>query len=148
MVTSARRNFKCREGSGEYLTNLGVSLGLPTLDSRFSVGTSLTSSARRRVNLECVDYVQWPATVVTVVSTSFIGSQKPAYAISLLEFITSNALWVIWGLHTDVYARIILECIHLGMNARGFKKNFAGHRQYGHCPFSFPFVFFLHPESS
>lgn len=80
--------------------------------------------------MDYVDYLQWPAMVVTVASAWFIGSQR-AYRrmIAFWGFITSNALWVIWGLHTDAYALILLECILLGMNARGFKKNFDGHRQ-------------------
>jgi hypothetical protein len=43
--------------------------------------------------------------------------------IAFWGFILSNALWVIWGLHADAYALILLECILLGMNARGFRKN-------------------------
>jgi hypothetical protein len=49
--------------------------------------------------------------------------------IAFWGFILSNALWVVWGLHADAYALILLECILLGINARGFKKNFDGHRQ-------------------
>ncbi|WP_025109755.1 glycosyltransferase family 2 protein [Pseudomonas sp. H1h] len=41
VVTSARRNFRCHGGFGEYLANLGVSLGLPVLDTQVSAGISL-----------------------------------------------------------------------------------------------------------
>jgi hypothetical protein len=49
--------------------------------------------------------------------------------IAFWGFILSNALWVVWGLHSDAYALILLECILLGMNARWFKKNFDGYRR-------------------
>jgi glycosyltransferase involved in cell wall biosynthesis len=39
VITSARKNYKCRGGFGEYLTTLGVSLGLP--DPQVSAGISL-----------------------------------------------------------------------------------------------------------
>lgn len=41
VVTSARRDFKCRGGFGEYLVNLGASLGLPVLNSQVSAGAAL-----------------------------------------------------------------------------------------------------------
>ncbi|WP_150732965.1 hypothetical protein [Pseudomonas fluorescens] len=73
--------------------------------------------------MEYVDWVQWPAMVITVASAWFIGSQQ-AYRrmIAFWGFILRNALWVAWGFHADAYALILLECILLGMNARGFKR--------------------------
>lgn len=41
VVTSARKDYKCRGGFGEYLVNLGVSLGLPALAPQDSAGVSL-----------------------------------------------------------------------------------------------------------
>lgn len=41
----------------------------------------------------------------------------------ILGFILSNALWIVWGWHTQAFALIVLEGILLGMNARGFRKN-------------------------
>ena len=77
------------------------------------------------MNLEYVDWVQWPAMLITVASAWFIGSQQAhRRMIAFWGFILSNALWVIWGLNADAYALILLECILVGMNARGFKKNF------------------------
>lgn len=79
--------------------------------------------------MEYIDLVQWPAMLVTVVSAWFIGSQRPRRRmIAFWGFIASNALWVIWGLHANAYALILLECVLLGMNARGFKKNLDGCR--------------------
>nr|WP_225571107.1 hypothetical protein [Pseudomonas sp. Y24-6] len=74
--------------------------------------------------MENVDWLQWPAMVVTVASAWFIGSQRVhRRMIAFWGFILSNALWVIWGLHANAYALILLECVLLGMNARGFRKN-------------------------
>lgn len=41
VITSARKDYKCRGGFGEYLANLGMSLGLPALDPQVSAGVSL-----------------------------------------------------------------------------------------------------------
>ncbi|WP_247267545.1 glycosyltransferase [Pseudomonas sp. YL2] len=41
VITSARKDYKCRGGFGEYLVNLGASLGLPALDPQASAGVSL-----------------------------------------------------------------------------------------------------------
>ncbi|RON56148.1 glycosyltransferase [Pseudomonas frederiksbergensis] len=38
VVTSARLDFKCRGGFGEYLTSLGASVGTPVLDPKVSAG--------------------------------------------------------------------------------------------------------------
>lgn len=38
VVTSARLDFKCRGGFGEYLTSLGASVGMPVLDRKVSAG--------------------------------------------------------------------------------------------------------------
>ncbi|MEX5684026.1 hypothetical protein ABFV59_05325 [Pseudomonas silesiensis] len=79
--------------------------------------------------MEYINFVQWPAMVVTVISAWFVGSQQPRRRmIAFWGFIASNALWVIWGLHANAYALILLECVLLGMNARGFRKNLNGYR--------------------
>ena len=64
--------------------------------------------------MEYADFLQWPAMIVTVIA--FWG------------FIVSNVLWVVWGLHSNAQALIVLECVLLGMNARGFRKNLYGSR--------------------
>jgi hypothetical protein len=43
--------------------------------------------------------------------------------IAFWGFIFSNALWVVWGWHTNAFGLVVLECILLGMNACGFRKN-------------------------
>lgn len=62
--------------------------------------------------------------LVTVISAWFIGSQRPRRRmLAFWGFIISNVLWVAWGLYANAYALILLECVLLGMNARGFRKN-------------------------
>ncbi|MFJ3367987.1 glycosyltransferase [Pseudomonas sp. NPDC086251] len=38
VITSARRDFKCLGGFGEFLTSLGASLGMPALNTQVSAG--------------------------------------------------------------------------------------------------------------
>jgi glycosyltransferase involved in cell wall biosynthesis len=40
VITSARRDYKCRGGFGEYLATLGATLGLSTLNSQVSADTA------------------------------------------------------------------------------------------------------------
>ncbi|KRP58641.1 hypothetical protein [Pseudomonas trivialis] len=82
--------------------------------------------------MDLVDWVQWPAMAVTVLSAWFIGSQRPRRRmLAFWGFILSNTLWVAWGWHTNAYGLIVLECILLGMNARGFTKNLRAQRNAG-----------------
>jgi hypothetical protein len=61
---------------------------------------------------------------VTVVAAWFIGSQRPKRRmVAFWCFILSNVLWVVWGLHANAYALIILQLCLCAMNVRGFRKN-------------------------
>lgn len=71
-----------------------------------------------------IDLVQWPAMAVTVLAAWFVGSQRARRRmIAFWCFILSNVLWVIWGLHADAYALIVLQLFLCAMNVRGFRKN-------------------------
>lgn len=72
-----------------------------------------------------LDWVQWPAMLVTVLAAWLIGSQRPSRRMAgFVCFCLSNVLWVVWGAYADAYALIVLQiCLGL-MNLRGFKKNF------------------------
>lgn len=71
-----------------------------------------------------IDLVQWPAMAVTVLAAWFVGSQRARRRmIAFWCFILSNILWVIWGLHADAYALIVLQLFLCVMNVRGFRKN-------------------------
>jgi hypothetical protein len=71
-----------------------------------------------------IDLVQWPAMAVTVLAAWFVGSQRARRRmIAFWCFILSNILWVIWGVHADAYALIVLQLFLCAMNVRGFRKN-------------------------
>lgn len=90
-------------------------------------GRRLRSVDHRKHEEQAVDYVgwvQWPAMVVTVLAAWLIGSRQPRRRVAGFScFIASNILWVIWGLHTDAYALIVLQFCLCAMNLRGFRKN-------------------------
>ncbi|ORC60607.1 hypothetical protein BZK31_06215 [Pseudomonas floridensis] len=66
---------------------------------------------------------------VTVVAAWFIGSQQPQKRmLAFWCFILSNVLWVIWGLHANAYALIVLQLFLGAINLRGFRKNRQGAR--------------------
>ncbi|XJP61073.1 hypothetical protein AB4P95_07480 [Pseudomonas sp. A1437] len=74
-----------------------------------------------------LDWIQWPAMVVTVLAAWLIGSQRPGRRmIGFVCFSVSNVLWVIWGLDADAYALIVLQVCLFLMNLRGLKKNSKG----------------------
>ena len=71
-----------------------------------------------------IDLVQWPAMAITVLAAWFIASQRPKRRVlGFWCFILSNILWVIWGMHADAYALIVLQVCLCAMNVRGFRKN-------------------------
>ena len=74
--------------------------------------------------MDVLDWVQWPAMLVTVLAAWLIGSRTPKRRVwGFICFIFSNILWVIWGYHTQAYALIVLQFCLFAMNLRGFKKN-------------------------
>lgn len=71
-----------------------------------------------------LDWVQWPAMVITVAAAWLVGSRlKQRREIGFWVFLSSNVLWVIWGLHAGAWALIILQLALAGMNIRGMLKN-------------------------
>ncbi|SDV09895.1 YgjV family protein [Pseudomonas vancouverensis] len=75
-----------------------------------------------------IDWVQWPAMVVTVLAAWLIASQRPSKRMTgFICFILSNILWVIWGAYAGAYALILLQISLFLMNLRGLKKNHKGH---------------------
>ncbi|MDD1963856.1 hypothetical protein NPS29_00840 [Pseudomonas putida] len=75
--------------------------------------------------MNSVDWVQWPAMLVTVLAAWLIGSQQARRRMTgFWCFILSNILWIIWGLSAHAYALIVLQVCLFAMNLRGFRKNF------------------------
>lgn len=71
-----------------------------------------------------IDWLEWPAMMLTVVAAWCIGSRQPARRrVGFCCFIASNLLWAAWGWHAEAWALIILQFTLCVMNLRGWKKN-------------------------
>lgn len=71
-----------------------------------------------------VDWIQWPAMVVTIVAAWLVASSsKSRRKLGFWIFLVSNVLWIAWGLHAHAYALITLQACLAVMNIRGERKN-------------------------
>jgi hypothetical protein len=71
-----------------------------------------------------LDWVQWPAMVVTVLAAWLVAAQsKRKREAGFWVFLASNVLWVIWGVHAKAYALIGLQICLAFLNIRGVRKN-------------------------
>jgi len=71
-----------------------------------------------------LDFIQWPAMVVTVIAAWMVASQrkfKRNWGFWL--FLLSNVLWVLWGWQDRAYALIVLQVCLAFLNIRGALKN-------------------------
>ena len=74
--------------------------------------------------MSLLDLSQWPAMLITVIAAYFVASSHARRRmIGFWLYLLSNALWVIWGLHTRAYALIVLQFCLAVMNVRGERKN-------------------------
>lgn len=74
--------------------------------------------------MEYLDWIQWPAMVVTVLAAWLVGSHRDyRRKLGFWMFLLSNLLWIAWGLYADAYALIILQLALAVMNVRGTIKN-------------------------
>lgn len=70
-----------------------------------------------------IDFLQWPAMAASVLAAWLVASTRARRRnVGFWVFIGSNILWVIWGVHTNAYALIVLQVILAAMNVRGLKK--------------------------
>ncbi|PCC99858.1 hypothetical protein [Halopseudomonas pelagia] len=73
---------------------------------------------------EFLDWVQWPAMLVTIAAAGLVGSQsEQRRKFGFWVFLSSNVLWIIWGLYAQAYALIVLQLGLAAMNIRGSIKN-------------------------
>ncbi|MBV6822098.1 hypothetical protein [Pseudomonas sp. PD9R] len=78
--------------------------------------------------MDYLNWLQWPAMLVTVLAAWMIGSRRPhRRVLGFSCFIVSNVLWSIWGFHSQAYALIVLQFCLFVMNLRGFHKNTETH---------------------
>ena len=74
--------------------------------------------------MDVLDLVQWPAMAVTVIAAWFVSARtKSRRGVGFWCFLASNVLWIVWGVHTQAYALIILQIALAAMNIRGAYKN-------------------------
>ena len=70
-----------------------------------------------------LDLAQWPAMLITIIAAWFVAStQRRRRRIGFWLYLVSNVLWVVWGLHTNAYALIVLQICLAAMNIRGERK--------------------------
>ena len=73
-----------------------------------------------------LDWVQWPAMLVTLTAAWFVGSsERRRRKIGFWIFLVSNALWIAWGVSSNAYALIVLQIGLAVMNIRGERRNAA-----------------------
>ncbi|TBU96386.1 hypothetical protein [Phytopseudomonas dryadis] len=73
--------------------------------------------------MEYIDWLQWPAMLVTVAAAWLVASkQRHRRNLGFWVFMASNVLWIIWGLHSQAYALIVLQLCLGAMNIRGALK--------------------------
>lgn len=70
--------------------------------------------------MEYIDWLQWPAMLVTVAAAWLVASkQRQRRNLGFWVFMASNVLWIIWGLYSQAYALIVLQLCLAAMNIRG-----------------------------
>ena len=71
-----------------------------------------------------MDFLQWPAMAVTVLSAWFVASHKEARRNwGFWLYLASNVLWIAWGWHDHAYALVVLQVALALMNIRGVRRN-------------------------
>lgn len=72
---------------------------------------------------DAIALIQWPAFLASVIAAWLVGSNgKSRRNIGFWVFLTSNVLWVIWGVHTQAWALIALQVCLAALNVRGLFK--------------------------
>lgn len=71
-----------------------------------------------------LDFLQWPAMAITVLSVWWIGADNARQrAIGFWSSFAGNALWIAWGVHDQAWAVIVMQVCLAGLNVRGGIKN-------------------------
>ncbi len=71
-----------------------------------------------------LDFLQWPAMLVTVVAVWLVGYQsRTERKYGFWTFLASNVLWVAWGVPAGAWALVVLQFLLAALNIRGILKN-------------------------
>jgi len=77
-----------------------------------------------KLSAELVNWLQWPAMLVTVIAAWMVASQKKFKRNwGFWLFLLSNVLWIVWGVGDGAYALIVLQLALAALNIRGTVKN-------------------------
>ena len=73
--------------------------------------------------MDWLDLLQWPAMAVTIFASWLIASKNEGRRnAGFWVFLVSNAMWAVWGWHTQAWALIALQFGLAAMNIRGAMK--------------------------
>lgn len=79
---------------------------------------------KKDARMHWLDYLQWPAMLVTVVAAWLVASaHRRRRKVGFWVFLASNLLWIAWGLYAQAYALILLQVCLAAMNLRGTHRN-------------------------
>lgn len=74
--------------------------------------------------MQYLDWVQWPALVITVIAGWLVGSSlRHKRLAGFCCFLVSNVLWVVWGGYAHAYALIALQFFLAITNTHGVLRN-------------------------
>ena len=69
---------------------------------------------------DSLDWLQWPAMLVTVLAAWLVASQsRRKRNIGFWTFLASNVLWIAWGWQAHAQALIVLQVALAALNIRG-----------------------------
>ena len=67
-----------------------------------------------------LDWLQWPAMLVTVLAAWLVGSNsKRRRNLGFWTFLASNVLWIAWGWQARADAVVVLQVALAALNIRG-----------------------------
>lgn len=71
-----------------------------------------------------VNFVQWPAASVTLLSSWLVAStSETRRRLGFWGFLGGNALWLIWGVTAQAYGLVALQICLALLNFRGVSNN-------------------------
>lgn len=70
-----------------------------------------------------LDLLQWPAMLVTLVASWMVASSSKGHRnVGFWVFLLSNTMWIVWGVHAQSWALVVLQVGLIAMNIRGARK--------------------------
>lgn len=73
--------------------------------------------------IDLIDALQWPAMLVTVLASWLVASSESSRRnVGFWVFISSNVLWIAWGIYSAAPALVTLQICLAVMNIRGARK--------------------------